>query len=292
MRNYVVLRHAKLKTRANIASSLAHCFRERNTPNADPERTPLNRHEMAGSMREAMANFERIIPDKIRKNAVLAIEYVMSASPEWFESTDPDKHEQFYKGSKEWLTQKYGADNIFNFSIHLDEKTPHVSAYVVPMTADGRLCAREFVGGRQALREAQDSFGAKMSPLGLKRGVRGSKATHTTIKQHYERLSREFTRENEKAIIARFREWDIHNQNAQAQYDNALILHNELSAIEESLTNGLTDNQLGRLIEEAEQMREYNEMMQREAQQEVTPARPGIGRDLDKNQDYDMEPFR
>uniref|UniRef100_UPI002265EDA3 plasmid recombination protein n=1 Tax=Klebsiella michiganensis TaxID=1134687 RepID=UPI002265EDA3 len=38
----------------------------------------------------------------------------------------------------DWLAEKYGRENILVSSIHLDEKTPHMSAFVVPITKDGR----------------------------------------------------------------------------------------------------------------------------------------------------------
>ena len=44
MKNYVILRHAKLKTMGNIASSLQHCFREIDTPNADKDLEMNNVH--------------------------------------------------------------------------------------------------------------------------------------------------------------------------------------------------------------------------------------------------------
>lgn len=59
---------------------MQHCYRRRETHNADQERTPDNQHLVAKSTDEAMGKLRDLLPEKRRK-AVLAVEYVMSASP-------------------------------------------------------------------------------------------------------------------------------------------------------------------------------------------------------------------
>ncbi|WP_223952241.1 plasmid recombination protein, partial [Aeromonas hydrophila] len=73
-------------------------------------------------------------------------------------------------------------------SIHLDEKTPHMSAFVVPLTKDGRLSAKEFIGNRTKMSNDQSSYAEAVKHLGLVRGIEGSKATHKRIKAHYNAL--------------------------------------------------------------------------------------------------------
>ncbi|EBH4029513.1 plasmid recombination enzyme, partial [Salmonella enterica] len=86
--------------------------------------------------------------------------------------------------------KKYGAENIVTASIHRDETSPHLSAFVVPMTADGRLSAKEFIGNRSKMTADQTSFAKAVQHLGLERGIERSKATHTSIKQHYAAIER------------------------------------------------------------------------------------------------------
>ncbi len=40
----------------------------------------------------------------------------------------------------------------------MDEKTPHMHLSFVPLTADGRLCAKEIVGNKKKLTQWQDQF--------------------------------------------------------------------------------------------------------------------------------------
>ena len=61
--------------------------------------------------------------------------------------------------------------------LHWDEKTPHLYAYVVPLDeATGRLNARKWFGGPQALRDMQTEFAAKVGQRhGLERGSRAAR---------------------------------------------------------------------------------------------------------------------
>ncbi|MES9125717.1 plasmid recombination protein, partial [Cutibacterium acnes] len=82
MAAYAIMRCKKLSGMGSVAAALQHCYRERETPNADAERTPDNEHRAATSTDAAMGRLRELLPEKRRKDAVLAVEYVMTASPE------------------------------------------------------------------------------------------------------------------------------------------------------------------------------------------------------------------
>ena len=140
-----------------------------------------------------MGKLRALLPEKRRKDAVLAVEYVMTASPEWFAKATPEQEKAFFEQSLQWLADKYGADRIVTASIHRDESTPHLSAFVVPLTHDKRLSAKEFIGSRDKMRADQTSYAGYVADLGLERGIEGSKATHQTIQQHYAAVQRGVT---------------------------------------------------------------------------------------------------
>ena len=190
---YAIMRAKKLANMGSVAASMQHCYRERETHNADQERTPDNQHLVAKSTDEAMGKLRDLLPEKRRKDAVLAVEYVMSASPEWFAKATPEQEKAFFQQSLQWLADKYGADRIVTASIHRDETTPHLSAFVVPLTQDKRLSAKEFIGSRDKMRADQTTYAACVANLGLERGIEGSKATHQTIQQHYAAVQRGVT---------------------------------------------------------------------------------------------------
>ena len=85
----------KLTGMGSVASALQHCYRERETPNADAERTPENYCSVSQSADEAMGKLRELLPEKRRKDAVLAVEYVMTASPEWWKEATPRQQAEF-----------------------------------------------------------------------------------------------------------------------------------------------------------------------------------------------------
>lgn len=190
MTNFAIMRCAKLSGMGSVASSLQHCYRDRETLNADTEQTQYNQCFLSESTDEAMGRLRELLPEKRRKDAVLAVEYVMTASPEWFETATPREQAKFFTLSKMWLEEKYGKDRVVAAVVHRDEATPHLSAYVVPLTEDGRLSAKEFIGSRKKMRDDQTSFAKSVSMLGLERGIKGSQATHQTVQHYYESLNR------------------------------------------------------------------------------------------------------
>lgn len=179
------MRCTKLATGGSLAASLSHCYRERETHNADDARTPQNTHFGASSTADALTRMRELWPEKRRKDAVLAVEYLFTASPEWWKTSPPEQREEFFRRSLGWLKEKYGGDRVVTATVHRDETSPHLSAFVVPLTADGRLSAKEFVGNRRQLADDQTSFANRVTDLGLSRGIEGSQATHETISSFY-----------------------------------------------------------------------------------------------------------
>jgi predicted DNA binding CopG/RHH family protein len=184
------MRCAKLKTMGSVASSMQHNFREQKTPNADAERTPQNEHLGASTTTEAMELLRENLPEKRRKDAVVAIEYLFTTSPEWAESAPEGAQKAFFAKSMQWLQNKYGASNVLVATIQRDETTPHLSAFVTPITSDGRLSAKEFIGNRTKMSQDQTTFAEAVKDIGLQRGVKGSKSKHQSIRKYYENVNR------------------------------------------------------------------------------------------------------
>jgi len=190
MTNYAIMRCKKLTGMGSVASALQHCYRERETPNANAERTPENYCSVSESTDQAMGRVRELLPEKRRKDAVLAVEYVMTASHEWWNEATPRQQAEFFARSEQWLENKYGKDRVVAAVVHRDEATPHLSAFVVPLTQDGRLSAKEFIGGRSKMRDDQSTYAESVKKLGLERGIEGSRATHQTVQHYYESINR------------------------------------------------------------------------------------------------------
>ena len=82
--SFAILRTTKLKDWGNISASLQHTFRERLTPNADEIRTELNAHIGGNNSEQVLQKIKDGLPDKYRADCVKCVEYLITASPEWF----------------------------------------------------------------------------------------------------------------------------------------------------------------------------------------------------------------
>ena len=184
---YAILRTQKLKSPVAVRRSMKHAFREQETPNADPQRVTENTHIGANSVAEGIAAFNAALPAKFRKDAVLAIEYLVTASPEDMHGKSRQEQDAYFRDALEWLRSKHGSDQVVYAGIHRDETTPHMYAYVVPVDPDtGRLNAKKWLGGAKALNEMQTDFAHQVGRVhGLQRGIEGSKARHTTVREFY-----------------------------------------------------------------------------------------------------------
>jgi hypothetical protein len=189
--SYAILRTAKLTSFGNIGGSASHNFRERKTPNADKDLTPSNVTTGAQSSKEVLEAVKARLDTvpTVRKNAVLAVEYFIGASPEWFQTAIVAQREAYFDEAEKWLKQRHGAENVIAFTRQYDETSPHVCAYVVPIDAKGKLNVSHFLDGRTKLSEMQTDFADTVGKrFNLERGIEGSVAKHTTVKEYYARL--------------------------------------------------------------------------------------------------------
>lgn len=187
---------AKLKG-GSLGSSEHHVDRTRETPNADPERTHLNRVIVVGdgNVRELVSEVINEHGGKPRRHSVEAIELLLSASPEYFDDENPQKREEklenFVTRVRAFLADRRNCGVCIKAVLHLDERTPHVHAHLVSIDPEGRLNASHYLDGQVKLRALHDRYAEAMRPLGLGRGREGSRASHQTVKQFYASVERE-----------------------------------------------------------------------------------------------------
>lgn len=190
MSSKAILRIQKLKSPVAVHRSIQHAFRDKETPNAIAERTQNNTHFGAQSSAEAMRLFNAAMPEKVRKNGVLAVEYLVTGSPEALNGKTREEQDAYFADSIQWLKDKHGAENLIYAGVHRDETTPHLYAYVVPKDEKGKLNCRSFFGEKDALSKMQTNFAEEVSlKHGLERGLQGSKAHHVDIKQYYRNVN-------------------------------------------------------------------------------------------------------
>lgn len=117
------------------------------------------------------------------------MEFILTASPEWF-PRDQDGQAQDVRGGQwvadnlRFLQRRYGEPNVVSFTLHQDEKTPHIHAVVIPITKQGRLSA-DTLFNPLSLKQLQTDYANAMAGHGLERGIEGSRRPHLEMKQMY-----------------------------------------------------------------------------------------------------------
>ena len=213
---YAVLHLEKAKGTDSRMS--AHIERTVHPKNADRTRTHLNRELVQfpeGVRNRTQAIAHRIetagIRRKVSANQVKAIRILLTGSNKDMKQMEAEgRIEDWCNDSLKWIRETYGEQNLVSAVLHMDEKTPHIHATVIPIVTgerrkagqeeqngkkkyrkknpqDVRLCADD-VMARHRLKHYQDTYAQAMSKYGLQRGVDGSLAKHISTMQYYKQL--------------------------------------------------------------------------------------------------------
>jgi hypothetical protein len=190
---YAIIRIAKLTSQVHAHNATTHNYRQHEVSNADPAPQHPNKeylnHEKTDYWTLAEARIGEVVTRKVRADQVRAVEVIMTGSPEAF-VRGQDGRAADYSNSKwaadnlNFLKEKFGEKNVVSFTLHQDEKTPHVHAVIVPITQDGRLSAKD-IFTRQTLRELQTDYAQAMQPYGMSRGIEHSQAEHQPMRRQY-----------------------------------------------------------------------------------------------------------
>ena len=128
MRNFAILGTKKHKHLSSIAGVGRHHTRQIPCKTADITKAHLNRFWGAGgTAKELSDRVESIIdeaqkkaPRKFRTDTVKAIEYVLTASPEWWKTASRDERNGYLKKCRSWLEKKHGRGCIAAEWLHMD----------------------------------------------------------------------------------------------------------------------------------------------------------------------------
>lgn len=206
---YAILRIKKLKTVGSLAAAGAHIHRKRPTPNADPSKGI----EVLHGSDDLRKDVESRLPTKRRSNAVLAVEMLLTASPEWFRNGG--SVESWTDHCIAWLDARYGK-NCVNVCRHDDESSNHIHAVITPITPDGRLSCDEFFGTPQKLSKLQDDYADCMKPFGLDRGIprTQTKRKHQHVRRFYEMCNQVESRLDVGLVVAKMHQATTRPKNA------------------------------------------------------------------------------
>lgn len=107
--------------------------------------------------------------------------------------------ERWAKDVYGFVCREFGEENIASFIVHLDETGPHAHCVFVPLTADGRLCSKEVLGGKnkieaqQHMRDLHTRLAEVNRKYGLDRGddIQVTGARHRSTAEYNRDLHRE-----------------------------------------------------------------------------------------------------
>lgn len=136
----------------------------------------------------AMKRWRSALPEKRRKNAVVGAQAIFSFSHELLEDKN-FKPLKYLGDCLEFCRKEFGKDNVVNWALHMDEKTPHITVLFVPKDEKGNLNARKIFGNKKTLSEWQDKFHAEVGEkYNLKRGIKKTNIIHQTLDRFYGQL--------------------------------------------------------------------------------------------------------
>ena len=185
---YAILRFAKYKG-PEISNIEAHNERAKekyaSNPDIDKSRSHLNSHLLEPE-RKYRAEAEKQIAEadcRTRSDSVRVVEALVTASPEFFKGKKRSEIKAYFQEAVNFIREHQAPKTILSAVVHMDEKTPHMHLSFVPLTADGRLSAKEIVGNKKKLTWWQDEFWKHMVKKypDLERGESASETGRTHI---------------------------------------------------------------------------------------------------------------
>ena len=278
---YCIMKISKIKSfsgMGGLGDRYRHNMRLYEVDNADPTKASLNRELLDITDRDYEESFYKNIEDykklgvetKIRKNAILAFEIMMTYSNC---ESDMDIN-KWCQANLKWLDDTFNdplfsnpqtdtkANNVISAVLHVDETTPHIHAIVIPRDEYGHLNGTKYVENASKMRELQSRYSEYMKDFGLDRGLLGSVSEHVQIKDFYASLGKVYSEElplplNNESI-------DAYRARANEEYlGYRLKAHaTELSLqrqIDEEKTKNLQEHNASNLMKRLEKEIDYDD---------------------------------
>ncbi len=267
--------------------------------NADKTRTHLNRELIQfpdGVRNRTDAVQYRIdhagLHRKVGKNQTKAVRIILTGSHEqMMKIAQSGKLDQWTDANLQWLKDTFGEDNVVSCMLHMDEKTPHLHATVVPIvtgerkrksregekkyrTQTGPRLSADDVMGRARLSTYQNTYAEAMREFGLQRGVIGSTAKHQSNGEYYRQQMLQY-------------ESDIARLNAEVEKANegrsailSLFGKGDLAKARKDLT--ARDEQIANLNEQIKKLQAERAAIVQQHKQELAKLRNGYQAEIDK----------
>ncbi len=267
--------------------------------NADNARTHLNRELITfpDGVRNRTDAVQYCIDNaglhrKVGKNQTKAIRIILTGSHEQMMKIEQSgRLDKWTDANLKWLRDTFGEENVVSCVLHMDEKTPHLHATVVPVvtgerkrksregekkyrTQAGPRLSADDVMGRARLSTYQNTYAEAMREFGLQRGVVGSTAKHQSNGEYYRHQMLQY-------------ENDIARLNAEVEKANegrsailSLFGKGDLAKAKKELTD--KDEQIAKLKEQIRTLQAERAAIVQQHKQELAKLRNGYQAEIDK----------
>ena len=267
--------------------------------NADAKRTSQNRELLTfpdGVANRTEAIQHRIntagLRRKVSKNQTKAIRIMLTGTHEQMMKIANDgKLGSWIDVNLKWLKETFGDENLVSCVLHMDEKTPHLHATVVPIvtgerirrkregekkyeTKSGPRLSADDVMRRSKLHEYQNNYAKAMKPFGLQRGIVGSTAKHQANSEYYKQQMNRYEED-----IAKLQA-DIE----QAKEGRSTVLSwfgkGDLAKAKKELAN--KDEQIAKLKNQIKILMAEKSQLQEKHKADIEQLRNGYQKEIDK----------
>lgn len=206
MPQYAILRAKKIKTRAQITAAAEHNLRLRQQSNIDESRSERNEilynsldadMTKAASMQDKLSEFYASLDIKERKDNVLMLEFVATASPDFFKGKTIEQIGRWAADQVKFVKNEFGEQLKFAV-LHMDESSPHIHFLISTELKSLKryknqkgefhketwsLNAKRY--DPEFLVRLQDRYAEHNRKWKLSRGVKGSMRKHVPMKTFY-----------------------------------------------------------------------------------------------------------
>ena len=175
---------------------------------------------------------------KTRKDAVVLLDGLFTASPEFFEGKTTQEIKKYFEDCLDFYVREYcqgDETRVLNAVIHLDEATPHMQVASIPVytsESGNRLNAKIIMGNKTDYRKRQDRFFDAVScKYGLERGEPASAVNdkvHTTKREWQAATQEETIEKNNKVLAEQKKEYIDTQKKLQDTADKIDLLTTEV----------------------------------------------------------------
>ena len=186
---------------------------------------------------------------KTRKDAVVLLDGLFTASPEFFEGKKTQEIKKYFEDCLDFYVKEYcqgDETRVLNAVIHLDETTPHMQVASIPVytsESGNRLNAKIIMGNKTDYRKRQDRFFDAVScKYGLERGEPASAVNdkvHTTKREWQAATQEETIEKNNKVLAEQKKEYIDTQKKLQDTADKIDLLTTEV--VDKLKVNKVTD---------------------------------------------------